>query len=77
MAKTAGLSEEELDIQFKRRDFIYLQKGSLEKARKEGRTAEKIAIAKKSLRQGLDTHIIASITGLSLEEIRQLGSASE
>ncbi|MCP4405630.1 MAG: Rpn family recombination-promoting nuclease/putative transposase [bacterium] len=77
MAKTAGLSEEELDIQFKRRDFIYLQKGSLEKARKEGRTAEKVAIAKKSLRQGLDTHIIASITGLSLEEISQLGSASE
>ncbi len=81
MANTAGLSEDELDLQFKRRDFIYLQKGSLEKAKKEGRqegrTAEKIAIAKTSLRQGLDTHVIALITGLSLPEIGQLQNDDE
>ncbi len=88
MANTAGLSEEELEAQFKRRDFILLQKGSLEKAKQDGRaeglqegmkkggeegiTAEKISIAHKSLQQGLDVPLIASITGLSLQEIDQL-----
>ncbi|PID59596.1 hypothetical protein CSB45_00830, partial [candidate division KSB3 bacterium] len=39
---------------------------------KEGITAEKIAIAHKSLQQGLDVPLIASITGLSLQDIDQL-----
>ncbi len=36
IANTAGLSEEELEIQFKRRDFIWLQQGSVSKAKKDG-----------------------------------------
>ncbi len=36
IANTAGLSEEELEIQFKRKDFIWLQKGALKKAQKDG-----------------------------------------
>ncbi len=36
IANTAGLSEEELEVQHRRRDFIWLQKGSLDKARKDG-----------------------------------------
>jgi predicted transposase/invertase (TIGR01784 family) len=71
-ANTAGLDEDELELQFKRRDFIYFQKSAVEKARNEGREEEKVMIAKNSLQQGLGTHMIASITGLRLEEIEQL-----
>ncbi len=85
MANTAGLSEEELELQFKRRDFIYFQRGAVEKARhdgrqegiQEGRDTEKIIIAKHALRQGVDTQIIASITGLRLEDIEQLRQEDE
>ncbi|CAK8718471.1 MAG: conserved hypothetical protein (putative transposase or invertase) [Candidatus Electronema aureum] len=36
LANTAALSEEELEVQFKRRDFIMLQQGALMKAEKDG-----------------------------------------
>lgn len=36
MANVAGLSEEELEVQHKRRDFIWMQRGALEKAKKDG-----------------------------------------
>jgi predicted transposase/invertase (TIGR01784 family) len=36
IANIAGLSEEEHEIQFKQRDFIWLQQGSIRKAKKEG-----------------------------------------
>jgi len=36
IANMAGLSEEEHEIQFKRRDFIWLQQGSIRKAKKDG-----------------------------------------
>uniref|UniRef100_UPI004057BA2C Rpn family recombination-promoting nuclease/putative transposase n=1 Tax=Candidatus Electronema sp. TaxID=2698783 RepID=UPI004057BA2C len=36
LANTAALSEEELEVQFKRRDFIMLQQGALIKAEKDG-----------------------------------------
>ena len=76
IANTAGLSEEELDVQSKRRDFIFLQKGAFEKARKEGiehgRTEEKVVIAQNLLRHGIDPAVIASATGLNFDEIENL-----
>ncbi len=78
IANTAGMSEEELDVQWKRHDFIYLQKGSLEKARndglQEGRQEEKEATAKKMLACGLPIGVIVECTGLNEKEIHQLES---
>ncbi len=50
IANVAGLSEEELEIQHKRRDFIWMQRGALEKAKKEGRQEG----LKEGLKEGLE-----------------------
>ena len=79
LANTAGMNEDELEVQFKRRDFIWLQKGSLEKARKDGVQEEekgiqeaKLSIARNLLAQNIAPEIIASSTGLSKELIIRL-----
>ncbi|MCI5150710.1 MAG: Rpn family recombination-promoting nuclease/putative transposase, partial [Candidatus Electrothrix sp. MAN1_4] len=77
LANTAGLDEDELEIQFKRRDFIWLQKGSLEKARKDGMEQGlqqglregKLSIARNLLAQNVDLEIIVASTGLSRDII--------
>ncbi len=73
MANTDSLPEEELELQSKRRDFIYFQKGAVEKGRKE----EKMMIARRSLEQGLDVQLIAAITGLSVHEVKQLQGSKQ
>ena len=45
IANTAGLSEKELELQDKRRDFIWLQKGSMEKAFEDGEKKKALEIA--------------------------------
>ncbi len=46
----------------------------MEEGRREGEKQKQIEIAKKSLALGIDPNTISSITGLSLDEIRQLSS---
>jgi len=83
IANAASLSEEELEIQFKRKDFIYIQKGAIEKVRKEvikakeeeikkSRKEREIEIARKSLAQGLDIKLVSIITGLDEKIIKEL-----
>ena len=80
IANTAGLSEEELEIQHKRRDFIWLQRGSFEKAKKdgwrqgkaEGKIEGKIEVARNLKKENTDIHLIAKVTGLSEEEIQNI-----
>ncbi|MEM7658302.1 MAG: hypothetical protein AAF399_19405, partial [Bacteroidota bacterium] len=43
-----------------------------EEGREEGREAEKLAIAREMLRKGLDSALIAELTGLRTEEIERL-----
>ena len=81
LANTAGMNEDELEIQFKRRDFIWLQKGSLEKAQKDGwkqgvqegrekgKREEKLSIARNLLARNVDLEIILAGTGLSKDII--------
>jgi predicted transposase/invertase (TIGR01784 family) len=78
IANKAGLSEEELEIQDKRRDFIWLQKGSLDKARKdgwkqgvaEGKAEGKAEIVRMMKKRNMDIRLIAELTGLTTDEIR-------
>ena len=80
IANRANLSKEELELQDKREDFLFIQKSSIEKAKREarekgieeGKKEEKIKIAKVSLKQNIDIKTIALITELSIEEIEDL-----
>lgn len=84
IANRANLSKEELELQDKREDFLFIQKSSLEKAKREareegrekgveeGKKEEKIEIAKISLKQNIDIKTIALITGLTIDEINNL-----
>jgi predicted transposase/invertase (TIGR01784 family) len=83
LINAAAMSAAELEIQFKRRDFIILQRGSLalaekqgrekgrEAGREEGREEEREEIAR-NLLDILDDATIAAKTGLSGEQVRQL-----
>ncbi|MCI5134589.1 MAG: Rpn family recombination-promoting nuclease/putative transposase [Candidatus Electrothrix sp. AW2] len=85
IANTAGLSEEELDIQFKRQDFIAMQQGALEKAAQDGleRGLEqgleqgKVETAQNMLRDQLPVETICKYTGLATEMIEQLRQRNE
>ncbi|WP_420208543.1 Rpn family recombination-promoting nuclease/putative transposase [Candidatus Electronema sp. JC] len=54
LANTAALSEEELEVQFKRRDFIMLQQGALMKAEKDGLAKGMEKGMAKGLEQGME-----------------------
>lgn len=77
IANTASLTEEELELQFKRRDFISLQRGALEKARQEGEMSANILAAQKMLRDQLPLDLIIKYTGLTREQIEDVGEKSE
>lgn len=73
MANIASLTEEEFELQSKRRDFIVMQRGALEKARHDG-IQEGIGLtAKKMLQAQLPLEMIMKCTGLTAEDIEQMG----
>ncbi len=79
IANEANLGEEELELQHKKKDWIYIQKSSIELATKQGlkqgleqgSKQAKINIAK-NLIGLLDTKTIAEKTGLRLQEVEEL-----
>jgi len=75
IANTAGLSEEEHEIQFKRRDFIWLQQGSIRKARMEGKLEGKLEgrleVAQNMLKQGIALEIVIVCTGFTEAELKE------
>ena len=76
IANTAGMTEEELEAQWKRHEFIYFQKNSIEfaarKARKEGKEEGIIETARNMLKMGIDKKIIMEAAGLTEEEIEKI-----
>ena len=79
LANEANLTEEELEIQHKRKEFIMIQKAAISKAKregkeegiKEGEKKAKIEIAK-NLLDILDNETISQKTGLTIQEIENL-----
>lgn len=81
IANLAGLTPEEHEAQWRRRDFIMLQRGSIEYAEKmgraegraegkaEGRAEERKENARKMKQLGVATEIIMQVSGLSREEV--------
>ena len=84
IASTANMDKQEIELQEKREEFLFIQKNSIKKAkregreegreegRKQGREEEKIKIAKKAISQGLDNKTISIITSFNEEFIESL-----
>jgi predicted transposase/invertase (TIGR01784 family) len=72
LVNEANLSAEELDEQYKRKEFLYIQRSSIEKASNDGlaRGIEQVAKALKN--QGVADAVIVAATGLSLGQIAAL-----
>ncbi len=77
IANTASMTKEELEIQDKREEFIFMQKSSIEKAKREGieegieegRQKEREQLIINAYRNGTPTGIIGSFVDMSEEEI--------
>jgi len=84
IASTANMTKDEINLQEKREEFLFIQKNSIEKAKRDGenqgreeglrdgKQEEKIAIAKNAIQQGLDNKTTSLITNLSEEFIEEL-----
>ena len=72
IANEAGLSLEEQEAQWKRRDFIMLQKGSIELAEKKGMEKRTIEFANEMIKNGESNEKIRKYTGLTDDEITGL-----
>ena len=82
IANEAGLSAEVLEIQFKRRDFIILQRDSIalaaknahikgkEEGKEEGREEVKLEVAQRLMARGMTVNEVAEITGLGVDQLR-------
>ncbi len=87
IANRANLSKEELELQEKREDFLFIQKSSIEKVTREGREeGEKIGEERgenkkaieiaKNLLDVLDNQTISQKTGLTIKEVEDLRNSS-
>ena len=71
------MTKEELEIQDKREEFLFIQKNSIEKAKREsreegfeeGRQKEREALIIKAYRNGTPTNIIGDFVDMSEEDI--------
>lgn len=78
IANEANFSEEELDLQHRKRDWIYIQKSSIELAsktgreegREEGRLEEKRQMVTNMYKAGVNIGLISQITVLSIDDIK-------
>ena len=85
IANEAGLSATELELQWRRKDFIYLQRDSIilaaeqgeargmekgfEKGLEKGREEATLAIAKRLLASGLSAEQAAEMAGISVQRL--------
>ncbi len=73
IANTASMTKEELEIQDKREEFLFIQKNSIEKAKREGveegRRQEREKLIISAYRDGMPTNIIGSFVGMNEEDV--------
>jgi len=62
IANEAGLSATEPELQWRRKDFIYLQRDSIVLAREQGRDEATLVIAKRLLASGMSAEQAAEMT---------------
>jgi len=73
IANTVSMTKEELEIQDKREEFLFIQKNSIEKAKREGveegRRQEREKLIINAHRDGMPTNIIGSFVGMNEEDV--------
>jgi predicted transposase/invertase (TIGR01784 family) len=84
VSNEAGMTPEELELQYKKREFIAIQRGALtlvkdnalkqgiEQGIEQGVNNRNLEIAKKMKEDGFDSAIISQVTGLSEQEIQSI-----
>ncbi len=72
IANEANFSEEELDLQNRKREWVYIQKSSIKLALKTGKAEERIELTKRMVcnmaKKGIPIETIADIAGLTIGE---------
>lgn len=76
IANEANFSEEELELQHRKRDWVYIQKSSIELASKTGREEGKLESTRQTVlnltKENLPLDFIKIATGLTEEEIKTI-----
>jgi len=76
IANEANFSEEELELQHRKKDWVYIQKSSIDLAKRQGleqgieQGLEQVVM--NSYRAGVKVELIAQITGLDEERIKEI-----
>ncbi len=80
IANEANFTEEELELQHRKKDFVYMQKSSIDLAKRQGleqgleqgieQGLEQVVM--KSSQAGMNVELIVQITGLSAEKIKEI-----
>ena len=84
VSNESGMSKEELELQYKKREFIAIQRRALtlaakqgmeqglEKGLKQGIDKAKLEMAKNMKCEGVELSVIAKVTGLNLTALEML-----
>lgn len=72
ISNIAGFTEEELELQRKRKEFIYIQNSSVTYAEERGEKRAKSQMVQAMLKAGLEISLIEQISQLTREEIEKL-----
>jgi len=72
IANEANFSEEELELQHRKKDWVYIQKSSIDLAKRQGIEQGLEQVVMNSYRAGVKTELIAQITGLDDEKIKAI-----
>jgi len=76
IANEANFTEEELELQHRKKDWVYIQKSSIALAKRQGleqgieQGLEQVVM--NSYRAGVKAELIAQITGLGEEQIKEI-----
>jgi len=73
--KRKGYEKYIMDMVVERDVIRTAQEEGMREGKREGMREEKMAVVKNSLRQGLEPAVVASITGLTVEEVQKIADA--
>jgi len=72
IANEANFTEEELDLQHRKKDWVYMQKSSIEHAKKQGLQEGIERVVFNASNAGMSVGKIAQITGLNEERVQAI-----
>ena len=72
IANEANFSEEELELQHRKKDWVYIQKSSIDLAKRQGLEQGIEQVVMNSYRAGVKAELIAQITGLGEEQVKEI-----